>query len=83
MESMGRLDIPLLLDDIGQGGDNPSSLGSGTELLTCLDYIEGVHELSDQSRSHAPASLRNKSTYQELGTSYSSAQSRILFNVSK
>jgi hypothetical protein len=45
MESMWRLDIPFLLDDIRQGGDDPSTLGSGTELLTCLDYIEGVHEL--------------------------------------
>jgi hypothetical protein len=62
MESLRRLDIPLLLDDIRQGGDDPSSLGSGTELLTCLDYIEGVHELCGQSRSHAPACRSGRHT---------------------
>jgi hypothetical protein len=37
---------PLLLDNLRQGGNDTCSLGSCTELLTRLDDIQGVHELS-------------------------------------
>jgi hypothetical protein len=41
-----RMYSPLLLDDLRQGGNDTRSLGSCTELLTRLDDIQGVHELS-------------------------------------